>query len=251
MVDIGKVIEEIQRSASSAEAFRIFCKAVEQYGYDKVCFTLMTDHPALGLQAFHGFATSYPDDWMSHYMAQDYYSFDPVVYRCFQSPAPFFWDDAVAAQSRDPAKDDKTLLTSKKLMNEAGDAGLADGIGVPFVSMSGELSAVGLSRDRPVTDRNYHELAEVALLGNAFHDKFLSFYANQAVPHVTDRERDVLAWSAEGKTDAEIAIILGVSAATIRFHWNNIFKKMQVSSKVLATCMAIRLGIISVQKPAA
>ena len=251
MVDIGRVIEEIQRSECSSEAFGIFCKAAEQYGYDKVCFTLMTDHPTLGLQAFHGFATSYPDDWMSHYMAQNYYPEDPVVYRCFQSPAPFFWDEAVVVQSRDPAKDDKALNTSKRLMNEAAEAGLGDGIGMPFISLSGELSAVGLSRDRPVTGRNYHELAEVALIGNAFHDKFLSFYASRAVPHVTDRERDVLAWSAEGKTDAEIAIILGVSSATIRFHWNNVFKKMQVSSKVLATCMAIRLGIICVQKPAA
>ncbi|WP_346892025.1 autoinducer binding domain-containing protein [uncultured Roseibium sp.] len=251
MVDIGQAIEEIQRSVSSAEAFKVFCNAVEKYGYDKVCFTLMTDHPALGLQAFHGFATSYPDDWMSHYTAQDYYSFDPVVYRCFQSPAPFFWDDAVAAQGRDPASDETALVTSEKMMREAGDAGLADGIGVPFVSMCGELSAVGLSRERREPERNYHELAEVALLGNAFYDKFLSFYGSSAVPHMTDRERDVLAWSAEGKTDAEIAIILGVSSATIRFHWNNIFKKMQVSSKVLATCMAIRLGVISVQKPAA
>jgi len=251
MVDIGTVIEDIQRSETSAEAFEIFCGAVAQYGYDKACFTLMTDHPALGLKAFHGFATSYPDDWMSHYMAQNYYPEDPVVYRCFQSPAPFFWDDAVAVQGRDPARDEKALFKSKKLMNEAAEAGLASGIGVPFVSLCGELSAVGLSSERRILDRNYKDLAEVALLGNAFHEKFLSFYASRAVPHMTDRERDVLAWSAEGKTDAEIAIILGVSAATIRFHWNNIFKKMQVSSKVLATCMAIRLGIISVQKPAA
>ncbi|WP_346911233.1 autoinducer binding domain-containing protein [uncultured Roseibium sp.] len=251
MVDIGKAIEEIQRSRSSAEAFKVFTRAVEQYGYDKVCFTLMTDHPALGLQAFHGFATSYPDDWMSHYMERDYYASDPVVYRCFQNPSPFFWEDAVTEQSRDPASDDKALITSRRLMNEASDAGLADGIGVPFVSMSGELSAVGLSRDRPIAERNYRELAEVALLGHAFHDKFLSFYASPTMPRMTDRERDVLAWSAEGKTDAEIAIILGVSAATIRFHWNNVFKKMQVSNKVLATCMAIRLGIISVQKPGA
>lgn len=251
MVDIGKVIEEIQNSVSSAEAFKVFSEAAEQYGYDKVCFTLMTDHPALGLQAFHGFATSYPDDWMTHYAERNYYPSDPVVYRCFQSPSPFFWEDAVAAQSRDPNTDDEARNTAKNLMNEAGDAGLADGIGVPFVSMSGELSAVGLSRDRAIAERNYKELAEISFLGNAFHDKFLSFYANPTMPRMTDRERDVLSWSAEGKTDAEIAIILGVSPATIRFHWNNVFKKMQVSSKVLATCMAIRLGIISVQKPGA
>ena len=38
------------------------------------------------------------------------------------------------------------------------------------------------------------------------------------VPHVTDREKDVGGWLAEGKTDPEIARILGLGIETVRSH---------------------------------
>ena len=44
--------------------------------------------------------------------------------------------------------------------------------------------------------------------------------------HLTDRERDALAWVAEGKSDWEISMILGVSESTARFHVDNARKKL-------------------------
>jgi DNA-binding CsgD family transcriptional regulator len=58
------------------------------------------------------------------------------------------------------------------------------------------------------------------------------------------REKEILLWAAEGKSDAVIAEIIGVTHATIRFHMNNIFKKLQANERTLATVKAIRLGLI-------
>lgn len=45
-------------------------------------------------------------------------------------------------------------------------------------------------------------------------------------PRLTPRERDAIAFVAEGKTDWEIATILGVAEATARFHVDNARKKL-------------------------
>ncbi|MFM9978725.1 MAG: LuxR C-terminal-related transcriptional regulator [Sphingomonadaceae bacterium] len=47
-----------------------------------------------------------------------------------------------------------------------------------------------------------------------------------AIPRLTVRERDAISYVAEGKTDWEIAKIMGVSEATARFHVDNARRKL-------------------------
>jgi len=53
-----------------------------------------------------------------------------------------------------------------------------------------------------------------------------------------------LLWVSEGKSDWTIAEIIGISHATVRFHMNNIFKKLDANERTLATVKAIRRGLI-------
>jgi DNA-binding CsgD family transcriptional regulator len=62
--------------------------------------------------------------------------------------------------------------------------------------------------------------------------------------HLTSREKEILSWAAEGKSDSVIADIIGVSHSTIRFHMNNIFRKLNANERTLATVKAIRQGLI-------
>lgn len=50
--------------------------------------------------------------------------------------------------------------------------------------------------------------------------------ADVAALSLTRREREILAWVCEGKTSAEIAVILGRSIRTIEKHLENIYKKL-------------------------
>ncbi len=51
---------------------------------------------------------------------------------------------------------------------------------------------------------------------------------------LTDRERQVLEWVAEGKSNWIVGQILGVSTATIRKHLQNIFLKLGVENRTSA-----------------
>jgi DNA-binding CsgD family transcriptional regulator len=60
---------------------------------------------------------------------------------------------------------------------------------------------------------------------------------------LTDREREVLALLAAGRSNAEIARTLFISAKTASVHVSNILAKLGVSRRVEAAAIAYRLGI--------
>jgi Response regulator containing a CheY-like receiver domain and an HTH DNA-binding domain len=56
---------------------------------------------------------------------------------------------------------------------------------------------------------------------------------------LTEREAEVLRWVARGKTDPEIAIILGTRPRTIEKHVEHILAKLGVENRTTAALMAI------------
>jgi DNA-binding CsgD family transcriptional regulator len=67
---------------------------------------------------------------------------------------------------------------------------------------------------------------------------------DDALPHITKREKEVLKWSAEGKTAWEIGQIINISAATVQFHSRNAMEKLGAINKQHAVVRALQLGII-------
>ena len=60
---------------------------------------------------------------------------------------------------------------------------------------------------------------------------------------LTLREIEVLKWSAEGKTAAEVAMILNVKIRTVNFHIGSAIRKMGVSNKTSAVVQAALHGV--------
>lgn len=235
----------IQSAPTQSEAFHRFNNAMLDYGYDSNVYTLLSDHPSIGLKSTHGLAASYSREWLNHYNERQYQKVDPVWQRLLQSPTPFFWGDVIdriRADSRIPEERAKAAL---KVMNEATEAGVTDGIGISYINSFGEVAAVALSRTKGERERRYKDMAEVFLLATFFHEKFRGFFTSPQVPILTPREREVLLWASENKTDAEIASILNIRVRTVRFHWNNIFQKFGVNGRMRAVILAIQHRLVT------
>ena len=56
------------------------------------------------------------------------------------------------------------------------------------------------------------------------------------------RESEVLVWLTEGKTNAEMARLMGVSLQTVKFHLMSIFDKIGTGNRLAATLYALDLG---------
>ncbi len=57
------------------------------------------------------------------------------------------------------------------------------------------------------------------------------------------REMEILKWTAEGKTSAEVAMILSISENTVNFHQKNMQKKFNAPNKTQIACYAVATGL--------
>jgi len=55
---------------------------------------------------------------------------------------------------------------------------------------------------------------------------------------LTPREAEVLLWVAQGKTNADVATILGLREKTVKIHLGHIFEKLHVETRTAAALQA-------------
>lgn len=70
--------------------------------------------------------------------------------------------------------------------------------------------------------------------------------AGESGSALSSREREVLALLAGGASNKEIALALGVSVSTVKFHVAAIIQKLGARSRVDAVTIAIRAGLVMV-----
>lgn len=61
---------------------------------------------------------------------------------------------------------------------------------------------------------------------------------------VTERERQVLAWMRQGKSNQEIGLLLGISALTVKNHVQKILRKLCASNRAQAVAQAMSLQLL-------
>ncbi len=105
--------------------------------------------------------------------------------------------------------------------------------------------------DQAVLLRALHAVASgECLFSPEIAQRLMGFFANlepaarlELFPELTEREREILAWIAEGKTNAEIADKLVITMKTVRNHVSNIFNKLQVADRAQAAIRAREAGL--------
>jgi DNA-binding NarL/FixJ family response regulator len=68
--------------------------------------------------------------------------------------------------------------------------------------------------------------------------------AASAVDALTRREREVLMLVGEGRSNQEIAGLLGISERTARTHVSNVLRKLNLTSRTQAALLATRAGLM-------
>jgi DNA-binding NarL/FixJ family response regulator len=77
--------------------------------------------------------------------------------------------------------------------------------------------------------------------GGGFNPDFSSPGPLRAAFNLTHREAEVLLWTAQGKTNSEIATILGNSEPTVKQHLGVVFQKLGVEGRNAATLRALEV----------
>ncbi len=181
---------------------------------------------------------NYADQWQERYQERGYIHVDPTVKHAFSSNLPILWSD-------------KVFEPAREMWEEARGHGLQFGWAQPSRDASGAVGLLTLARSAG-------QLAAAELASVQAKMTWLVQYAHAGMSRLmiprlapetkvalTAREKEVLRWTAEGKTAYEIAQILTVSERTVNFHINNVVAKLGTTNKTQAAVKAAALGMLA------
>lgn len=187
--------------------------------------------------------TNVNTSWADHYLEEGYQDDDPLIKECLSNRLPLRWTEQFRANARSKRED--------LVLSDGFDYGLRRGFTVPIHGPRGELGIMSLYSDLAdgefceVLDASQHELHVMSIY---FHDavqKALTQVETAPLPiPLTDREVEILQWTALGKTAWEIGSILKISERTVNFHLQNAMSKFGVHNKTHAASKAVSVGLI-------
>lgn len=240
---ISDFIERSNAAGSPEDVFDLFGQAVSQFGYSRVAFGAVTPaaQEALALGNLKpAVALNYPEDWVTRYFEKRYQEIDPVVLLASTRTTPMVWSQLMMGEDLSPKQ--------KRMFSESREAGLHNGLSIPVHGPLGESYVVSLATDTTECDDGAC-VGELQVLAIQFQLAYSHIARQQpevqAGFHLTERERECLAWTARGKSAWAIGMILAVSEHTVNFHLKSAMKKMGTTNRVTAVVSAIQIGLIS------
>jgi len=124
---------------------------------------------------------------------------------------------------------------------------LKDGVGIPLRGAHGALAGVGAASSVGKLELSAPVLRRANLLAQQFYAAYLTLLSTRralAPVILSAHEREVLKWSAEGKSKREIADILGVSRHTVDYHCRRLLERLDVPSVTAALMRAVQIGAL-------
>lgn len=205
-----------QTATNRQELTSIASDAARALGFERFCYlqsTWLLNSRAVVL-TLHNHLISPPPHDLSRADA------DPAIAHCRFSNLPFVWRAC------------------------PNGAGWAQGASSPRAL--GVRGIFSLTRDGPPPDDGELQHVEplLSLVSKAIHDAMLRIERPARSEALTEREREVLRWTAVGKTSTEVAQILTVSENTIKFHIKNATHKLGVANKTAAVVKAVLMGLL-------
>lgn len=220
---------------SEAEVFEGVANLVRGLGFDYCAYGLQMPVPVSAPKVF--MVNTYSDQWRERYSRNDYLSIDPTVQHGHSSLQPLTWNAACGGQH-------------SEFWEDAKAHNIAYGWCQSSFTRTGIGGLLTLSRSHEAISTS-----EIIQKGIQFH--WLVHITHEAMAHrqvkrmnasyplkLSDRETEVLRWTADGKSAQEIADILNVTKHTVEFHIKNAVNKLQAVNKTAAVVKALVLGLL-------
>lgn len=188
--------------------------------------------------------TNYNPAWIERSLGEGYFVHDPVHLASTRTAMGFLWSDMPGM----------IRLTKRQrfILEAARPYGLSEGYTVP-VHVPGEyrgtcsFGAASLDglRDNGLPFANligtyaFEAARRIMRARSPFPERL------EALPELTERQRDSLVLVARGKADPEIGVLLGISSATAHEHVENVRRAYGMAQRPLLIARALFDGQIS------
>ena len=234
--DTYDLLRKFERCATEAEVSVVTLAAASSLGAERYFAGSM---PVFGAsptdQLKHVIGGSWPEEWAARYFSKGYLDDDPTIAHVRTSSAAMIWGKEVPASKN-----------ARKVMSEARAFGLKKGITVPQGSLDGLTIGISFAGEHMDTSNPLAttKLTTISSYAVASILRVQRNGLNERPVVLSDREKEVLYWVAEGKTGFEISIIMNRSTGTIEKHFRTLLEKLGTKNRAHAVAEALRRGII-------
>ncbi|GHC38834.1 autoinducer binding domain-containing protein [Aidingimonas halophila] len=203
-------------------------------GFNNYAYAIRTTEPFTRPKTY--ILGSYPNEWIKRYHAKNYGPHDPTIELGIRRKKLILWDRKVHKEN-------------PQLFGEANEWGLKYGATFTTKGVDNTLQVLSFSRKHEDISKKEEPIINLTLkcLLDICYDKMREinvhpFYDFEIT--LSPREKEILQWTADGKSASEISIILGITIHTVNFHLKNIQKKMGVNNKTASVARAVALSLI-------
>lgn len=236
------LLERLDAAADTATLRSTLVQAFVEWGLPHIAYCNLSEFQKTGdLGALQKIMT-FPTDWTEYYQSRRYEAIDPVFHAALFRRRPFHWRDLTTPRGEFTPR-------QRGMIAEAAAVGMAHGLTVPLFGPDGEHAIVSVASMDPLEKCPVRTsaLAAVVTHFHMVHQELTErgIDAEPAAVTLFPREREVLLWSARGKTSWEIGRILHLAERTVDHYVADAMAKLDAPNRVAAVLKATRHGLIT------
>ena len=240
-VDIIRYFEAVLQAPDIDTIWRTLCAKMESYGFDRLFygFTRFRVGENLGSPSDMLILSNHPQDYLDRFFDQGHYQNAPMVRWTTWHEGACSWRlTAERAQKNELSPEEVAVIDLNHQF------GIRAGYSIGFSESSsrargglGLCARAGLCQDD--VDAIWEKSGrEIEIMAKLAHLRITSMPFATARRALTDRQREVLEWVADGKTTADIATIMGLTLSTVEKHLRLAREALEVETTAQAVLKA-------------
>jgi len=200
-------IRTIQAAARPGDVLGVLSKFIERYGFERIYLGQLVNPAAVPMKDIL-YVSDWPEELKAQRKSQMAMLHDPIAICALRSKRPFRWAEAHAHASR----------TGRKVVDMVHDYGIIDGVMFPMHAIDSITGGVSLGSSHTL-DLAPVQISELEIVCQAayYHLEALHGpFPYQKLAQLTPRETECVQFAAAGKSNWEIAEILGIKEDTVK-----------------------------------
>ncbi|BBG30364.1 LuxR C-terminal-related transcriptional regulator [Zymobacter palmae] len=208
-------------------------KTIKPFGFDFCGWRSKIPLPLSNNRRFSTLRAN--EDRVSEQEENGFYDEAPVAKHCALSTEPISWRGTT---------EDPTFLQAPDLISEYYSSGHYGGWAQSMIESKNVFSMLLVDSVNILDQKDIdHVDLQMQWVATAVLSKMTKFRLKPNV-RLSEREKEVLRWSGDGKTAWEISQILNLSQSTVNFHMRSAMYKLDAPNKTNALVKAIYLGLL-------
>lgn len=221
MSELRRFLETLTGAPTAEVLWRLHCEKMAEYGFDRIIygFSHYMSETSMGDPADFVLLTNHDPAYMQLFMGNNLYRDAPMVRWALHNVGAcswrYLWDEMARG----------TLTERERHIIEINQMhGVTAGYSISFKAItSRSKGAIALTARKGMSQDEIDAIwaehgSDIVVMNNVAHLKIVTLPQQTEGRSLTKRQREALEWVGDGKTTQDIALLMGLTAATVEKH---------------------------------